>query len=171
METESKQQRLPGMKFKTSRFGEIEFPEEVIMTFPEGVLGFPNDRRYILLEHDAEGSPFKWLQSLDSPDLAFIIVDPLFITPRYKLEIDVDTARLIGTDNQEACAVMSIVNVPHEAPIRMTANLKAPLVVNVETRAGRQVIMGSNVHGISTPIFVDLTNGSKSGAHKEPALR
>jgi len=134
-------------------------------------LGFPNDRRYILLEHDAEESPFKWLQSLDSPDLAFIIVDPLFITPRYSLEIDVDTARLIGTNKQEACAVMSIVNVPHEAPIRMTANLKAPLVVNVETRTGRQVIMGSSAHNISAPVFTELTNGSKPAARKEPALR
>ena len=53
----------------------------------------------------------------------------------------------------------------------MTANLKAPLVVNVETRTGRQVIMGSRAHNISAPIFTELTNGSKPAARKEPALR
>jgi flagellar assembly factor FliW len=143
------------MKFKSARFGEIEYPEEVVMTFPEGVLGFPRDRQYILLEHDAEGSPFKWLQSLESPDLAFIVVDPLMVDARYRFEIDVDTARMIGTDRSEECAVMAIVNVPREQPIHMTANLKAPLVVNVQTRAGRQVILGSNLFAIAVPLFPD----------------
>ena len=123
------------------------------MAFPEGILGFPGDRRFILLEHNEEGSPFKWLQSLDSPALAFIVVDPLFIDSRYRFDIDVDTARLIGAESQDECALMAIVNVPHDAPIRMTANMKAPLVVNVENRSGRQVILGSNAFNMSAPIF------------------
>ncbi|HOE96383.1 MAG TPA: flagellar assembly protein FliW [Candidatus Sumerlaeota bacterium] len=144
------------MRFHTTRFGEIEFPEEVVMTFPEGILGFPDEQRYILLEHDTDGSPFKWLQSVENPALAFIIVDPLFIDAGYHLEIDLDTARMIGTDAVEGCAIMSIVNVPHDAPIRMTANLKAPLIVNVENRHGRQIVLGNNAYSLSTPIFQHL---------------
>lgn len=153
-----------GMKFRTTRFGEIEYPGEVIMTFPEGVLGFPAQRRYILLEHNAEGSPFKWLQSLDDPDLAFIVVEPFFLDPRYQFEIDLDTERTIGTVSAADCAVMCIVNVPQNHPIRMTANLKAPLLVNVETRLGRQVILGSQAYAISMPVFPDLSE------REEPAL-
>ena len=144
------------MKYFTTRFSEIEFPDDVVMRFPEGVLGFPECKRYVLLEHDADGSPFKWLQSLDNPHLAFIVADPLMVDPRYRFEIDIDTQKMIGTGDPANCAVMSIVNVPHDHPIRMTANLKAPLVVNVDTRTGRQVILGSNVYSIATPVFADV---------------
>lgn len=141
------------MKFTSTRFGEIEFPEEVIMRFPEGMLGFANDRRYILLEHDREGSPFKWLQSLDHAELAFIVIDPVLVEPKYRFEIDVDTRRVIGTDDPRECAAMCIVNVPHDHPVRMSANLKAPLIINAETRCGRQVILGSQQFAINTPLF------------------
>src|SRR6185295_7181281 len=87
------------IRFRTARFGEIEFAEDVIITFPDGVLGFPGDRRYLLLEHDAEGSPFKWLQSLDNPDLAFIVVDPAIVDTNYGFDLDVDLARIIGTSD------------------------------------------------------------------------
>ena len=144
------------MNIQTTRFGEIEFPEDVMMTFPDGIFGFPEDTRYVLLEHNIEGSPFKWLQSLDSPSLAFIVLDPVTIEPRYRLTIDVDTAQAIGTTDIDDCALMSIVNIPHDQPARMTANLKAPLVVNANTRLGRQMILGSQVFALSTPIFPHL---------------
>ena len=144
------------MNLQTTRFGEIECPEEIIMAFPDGVLGFPDDRRFILLEHDHEGSHFKWLQSVDSPGLAFIVIDPLSLDETYRCEIDVDTARCIGTDSPAECALMCIVNIPRDEPIAMTVNLKAPLVVNVENRVGRQVILSSNVYAIGTPLFSQM---------------
>ena len=167
------------MKFATSRFGAIEFSEDVVLTFPEGVLGFPADRRYILLEHNSEGSPFRWLQSLENPDLAFIVVDPLLIEPRYQIDLDVDTARMIGTGDAEQCAIISIVNVPRERPIQMTANLKAPLVINAEARVGRQVIQGSSVYSISTAVFPAINhsllgeglNGRVVEVAEEPVLQ
>ena len=159
------------MKIQTTRFGQIEFPEEVVMDFPEGILGFPQDMRYILLEHNSEGSPFKWLQSLDNPRLAFIIVEPFSVDPRYEFEIDCDTARIIGTTEPAECAVMGIVNVPQDHPLRMTVNLKAPLVVNVESRRGRQIILGSQAHSINTPIFPHLNEETDIDEHEEPCLR
>lgn len=147
------------MKFRTTRFGEIEFTDEVVMNFPEGVLGFPDNKRYILLEHDANGSPFKWLQSLDNADLAFIVLDPYQIVSDYRFEIDVDTERVIGTDLPNCCALMAIATIPHNAPLMMTANLKAPLVVNVETRRGRQVVLSTNCYQINTPVFTTLGGG------------
>ncbi len=141
------------MKHETTRFGEIEYPEEVIMTFSEGVLGFPDDKRFILLEHGAEGSPFKWLQSLDSAELAFIVLDPTHLVLDYKIELDQDTARMIETEEVENCALMAIVNVPHDNPILMTANLKAPLVVNVDSRSGRQMVLGTQLYPINMAVF------------------
>lgn len=144
------------MKIETTRFGEVEFSEEVLIQFPEGVLGFPNDQRYLLLEHDAENSPFKWLQSADSPDLAFIVIDPLLLRPDFAVMIDSDTARIIGLEDAAESACMAIINVPEGNPVRMTANLKAPLVVNPNLRRGRQVIIGSQNFSISEPVFPRL---------------
>jgi flagellar assembly factor FliW len=158
------------MKFTTTRFGEIEFSEEVTLSFPDGVLGFPNDRRFILLEHNVEGSPFRWLQSLDDPDLAFIVVDPVLIEPRYQVEIDRDSATSIGTHQADACAVVAIVNVPHGNPLQMTANLKAPLVVNAETRVGRQLVLSSNLFQISAPVFpaINMNLNDDGGPEESP---
>jgi flagellar assembly factor FliW len=142
------------MRYQTTRFGEIQFPEEVVMQFSEGILGFPAERRYILLEQDAEGSPFKWLQSLDNPNLAFIVIDPLQIDPHYCFEIDIDTSRVINSSDACECAVMAVVNVPRDAPMHMTANLKAPLVVNVANGLGRQLVLGATHYAISTPVLL-----------------
>ena len=144
------------MKLQATRFGEIEFPEEVLIQFPEGVLGFPDDRRYLLLEHDADNGPFKWLHSADSPDLAFIVVDPLLIVPAYTINIDGDTAKMIELDDATKAAFMSIINVPQDNPILMTANLKAPLVVNPDQRLGRQVIQGSQTFSVHENVFPRL---------------
>lgn len=145
------------MKFTTTRFGEIEFPEEVVLSLPAGILGFPGDRRYILLEHNVESSPFRWLQSLDSPGLAFIVVDPSMIDPRYRIDLDRDSALCIGTSNPADCAIIAIINVPHENPIAMTANLKAPVVINAENRIGRQLILSSNLFSLNAPVFPALS--------------
>jgi flagellar assembly factor FliW len=144
-------------KFQTTRFGELEFSEETIIQFPEGLLGFPRQKLYILLEHDTGGTPFKWLQSLEDGDLAFIVIDPLLIDTWYQFEIDTDTARLIEAHRAADCAVMAIVNVPLDKPSNMTANLKAPLVVNVENHLGRQMILASSAYGIQIPIFSSVT--------------
>lgn len=161
------------MKIQSSRFGEIEYPEEVLIRFPEGILGFPGDSRYLLLEHDHENSPFKWLQSASTPDLAFIVIDPLLIVAEYPLMIDCDTAGFIGTSDPANCACMSIVNVPAADPIKMTANLKAPLLVNTEKRLGRQIILGSQAFSVSEPIFPRLNERTAELAHSEkiPAAR
>jgi len=64
------------MKIHTTRSGDIETPDKDIISLPEGILGFDDSSEYVLLEHDSEGTPFKWLQSTSDPNLAFIVMDP-----------------------------------------------------------------------------------------------
>lgn len=158
------------MKIQTIRFGEIEFPDEVLLRFPEGILGFPNDQHYVLLEHDVEESPFKWLQSAESPELAFIVLDPLLIASNYPVMLDVDTARMIGAKDVSQCAYMSIVNVPASDPCRMSVNLKAPLVVNSQNRTGRQVILGTQTFSINEPVFPRLNERLSETAQVRHAI-
>jgi flagellar assembly factor FliW len=165
------------MKFTTTRFGEIEFPEDVVLQLPDGILGFHDDRRFILLEHNVDGSPFRWFQSLDNADLAFIVVDPMLLDPRYEVEIDRDTAAMIATDAIGDCAIVAIINVPHDNPYKMTANLKAPIVINAANRMGRQLVLRSNIYTIGTPVFptinLHLGNGDADHdpEHKEAVLQ
>jgi flagellar assembly factor FliW len=160
------------MKFTTTRFGEIEFPEEVALSLPGGILGFPDDRRYILLEHNIESSPFRWLQSLDSPELAFIVVDPALVDPRYRIDLDRDSALCIGTSDPADCAIVAIVNVPRDNPIAMTANLKAPVVINAENRVGRQIVLSSNLFSLNAPVFPALGAGAqvRDAVEDEPVV-
>jgi flagellar assembly factor FliW len=114
-------------KIKTLRFGEIEVNEEEIITLPGGLIGFPEYTRYVLLDHDKDGV-FKWMQSLDEGAIAFTVIDPLQVNPTYTAGQDHD------------CALIAIVTMPTN-PDNATVNLKAPLVINIATRTGKQVII------------------------------
>jgi flagellar assembly factor FliW len=144
------------MKINTSRFGSIEVPEDQFITIPEGILGFPDHRRFVLLEHDSEGTPFKWLQSVDRADLAFIVMDPLLLMENYLVDIDDETAALFGVAKMdEQFALMAIVNVPRENPIAMTLNVRAPIAVHLERRLGRQIVLANEDYPIRLRIFPD----------------
>ena len=75
------------MKIETSRFGTLDLAEDNIIHLPSGLFGFPDDKRYTLLEHK-KGSPFVWLQSVDKGALAFVLIDPLLVTPDYEMQIN-----------------------------------------------------------------------------------
>lgn len=130
------------MKLSSQRFGELNIREEKIITFPEGLIGLPELKRFAILEHDGDG-PLNWLLSLDEPELAFIIIDPTVFLREYKVELSkVDMEKLQLEDDTETAAIALVV-IP-DNPEDMTANTKAPLVINVEKMLGRQVVLQDN---------------------------
>lgn len=144
------------MKIATTRFGEIDVPETTVIKLPDGVLGFPEETRYVLLEHDSEGTPFKWLQAVDNPALAFIVMDPNLIVEDYVVQFDDEAAKTLGTSTvDENFAMMSIVNIPHDEPTAMTVNVRAPIVVHLEKRVGWQVVLANEAYPIRHRIFAD----------------
>jgi flagellar assembly factor FliW len=142
------------MRISTTRFGELNVPDTRIITLPEGILGFPNDHRFVLLEHDSEGTPFKWLQSADSPQLAFIVMDPQTVVDNYRVALDAESAGNLGADEiGDEFAMMAIVNIPHDNPIAMTVNVRAPIIVHSEKRIGYQIILTNEDYPIRHRIF------------------
>jgi flagellar assembly factor FliW len=125
---------------QTSRFGVLDVPEDLVITFPEGIIGFEQCRRYVILHND-DRSDFRWLQSLDSPSIAFPILNPNTFRPDYAPTISDIDAVLLGLT--ETCPMLgfTIVTIPANNPRGMTANLLAPLVINPETHEGKQVIV------------------------------
>lgn len=129
------------LKVTTTRFGEIEVNVSDVIELPAGLIGFPELKRYVLLDHDKE-SPFKWLQSLDDGAIAFVLINPLLFKPDYTVEVTEAEVSDLTIQSEEDAVISVIVTMPSN-PQNMTANLKAPLVFNLKNRKGKQIILNS----------------------------
>lgn len=130
------------IKVKTTRFNEIEIDEADVIELPVGLIGFPELKKYVLLDHD-KNSPFKWLQSLDDGAIAFVLINPLLFMPEYTVEVNEAEVAELALEREEDAVISVIITMPSD-PQKMTANLKAPLVFNLKNRKGRQVILNNS---------------------------
>lgn len=125
------------MQVRTTRFGNVQIAEDRVITFPKGLLGFSEHRRFCLLE-PAEDSAFFWLQSVDDPSLAFVVTDPSFFVPEYSVPIRAEQMTDLALGRLEDAQVFVIVNKVDQA---LTGNLQGPLVINTLTRSGEQFVL------------------------------
>ncbi|MEM7628296.1 MAG: flagellar assembly protein FliW [Planctomycetota bacterium] len=125
------------MEVRTTRFGVIDIAEDRVINFEKGVLGFPERTRYCLLE-PGEDACFFWLQSLDDPNLAFVVTDPTLFVPEYSVPIRGEQMQQLALDKLEDAQVFVIVN---KVDQELTGNLQGPLVINTVTRNGEQMIL------------------------------
>lgn len=157
------------MKIRTTRFGIIEVPDDSIVNLPEGILGFPGVKRFVLLEHDSEGTPFRWLQAVDEPDIAFIVMDPQQVVTGYEVRFDDELSERLGCRiADEKFAMMAIVNVPRDNPIAMTVNIRAPIIVHLEKRIGWQVVLPNEEYPIRHRLFPDTKGEGESESEPRP---
>jgi len=138
----------------TSRFGQVELKEEDVLTFPEGLLGFADLRRFALLD-DPNDEIFAWLQSCENPHVAFPVLEPELFADAYKVNLTKSDSEALGVKEGHKVRYFSIVTIP-EDPTQMTANLKAPVAINVATRGARQCVLQDNNLAIREPIFTKL---------------
>ena len=134
------------MKIVTSRFGELEVSEDLIIEMTKPVLGFEQVRRYVVVETE-DFEPFKWLQSVDDPDLAFVIVNPLLFFPDYTIEVNPKEIEELKVESAGHIITYSIVTIPADYT-RMTANLQGPILINTRTNLGKQLVLVNSRHGI-----------------------
>lgn len=144
------------MDIETRNFGVVSYNEEDILHFEEGIPGFEGLKSFILLSVE-EFTPFKWLQSLDDKDIAFVIVDPKAIVKDYKVELDVETVKSLDIKDLNHILVFAIVVIPDEIE-KMTANLKAPIIINAENNKGMQILLDNDDYMIKHPILKELKN-------------
>jgi flagellar assembly factor FliW len=121
--------------FESRRVGKIEVRESEVMTF-EPLPGFPNRTRFVLMEH-AEASEMAWLVSIEDPDLAFVVATPWSFFPNYDAPIDREHLAALGIEKREEVELLSIVTLSGKS---IFLNLAAPLLINVTTRKGIQVV-------------------------------
>lgn len=125
------------MEVRTTRFGVIEIAEDRVITFPSGMLGFPEHRRYCLLQ-PGDDACFFWLQSLDDQDLAFVVTDPTLFVGDYSVPIRAEQMTSLDLKSLEDAQVFVIVNKIDE---QLTGNLQGPLVINTVSRVGEQMVL------------------------------
>lgn len=127
----------PTVTIASQRFGAFEVPVESIFELDPGLVGFPNERRFVVLD-SRPGSPFKWMLCVDEPDLAFAVVDPVHFVPGYRAPLDKAVAAL-GCAAEDV-ALFVLVTIPAR-PTEIYANLLAPVVVDLGRRRGRQLVL------------------------------
>ena len=125
------------MKVKTKAYGVVEADHRQRIYFPQGILGFEKLRDYVLL--DAEQPPFYWLQSTEDVDVAFVLIDPRLFRKDYTLDIDPQDLDEIGAVDEIELLTLTIVTIPADTS-RMTANLQGPIIINKQSKVGRQSI-------------------------------
>jgi len=141
------------MKIMSTRFGELEVAAEQLITFHHGIPGFPDQKTFVHLPHDA-GGPFSFLQSATEAHLAFVLVDPFAFFPDYEFVLDDDIAGELGLSAENPPQVFAIATVKGKVA-DMTVNLLAPLVINGLNRSGRQIILDKPEYSIRQKLFPD----------------
>lgn len=156
------------MKLKSRRFGELNIPDEKVITFPDGLLGFPELKKFALLEH-SDDTPLHWLVSIDEPELAFVVIEPTTFLGEYKVELTKLDVEKLELEEDTETAVLTIVVIP-EDPREMTANIKGPLVINVEKMLGRQVVMDNDEYSVKHKIFQHVKDRNPKESTEEKVV-
>lgn len=125
------------MQIETSRFGWVKVDDERVLTFPRGLLGFPEHSQFALIQNGSENY-FFWLQSVDEPGLAFVVTDPTIYFPDYNVPVREEAATELQLTDEQAVQVMVICN---KVGDWITGNLLGPLMVNSSNRLATQVIL------------------------------
>ncbi len=128
------------MKIQTSRFGILDVLDQTLLIFPSGLVGFSALRRFVVLDA-AVDSDYQWLQSVEESSLAFVIVDAHLLQQDFRVEIPDEGLMELELTQTDPVTIMAVVTIPSGKPEQATANLRAPLVVNLRTRKGKQLIL------------------------------
>ena len=139
-------------KIYTSRFGEIEVDEEKIVHFKDGIPAFEDEHEFIILPYEEE-SPYYFMQSLKSPDLAFLLTIPFLFFNDYSFEIDDETIKELDIKNQDDVFYYSMITIPNGSVRYMTANLLAPIVINGENMKAKQVVLEKSQYTTKHRLF------------------
>jgi flagellar assembly factor FliW len=141
------------MKFVTERFGELEINQEEVLSFPKGMLGFTEEKKYVLIPaDDKQETPFSFLQSVEEGELCFVVLDTFSFFKEYDFELDEATLAELEIEKPEDVLVFTMVTIKDSLK-EATTNLKAPLIINSMKRRGKQVILEKGDYLIKQPLF------------------
>lgn len=143
------------MKFSSYVLGDIDYTPEDVIVFHEGLIGMKDMKQFLLMEKE-DFRPFSYLQSLQDSRLSLIVINPLLIRKNYVFKIQEDDFKAIDIRDTNDMSLLSIVVFSGDIK-DMTVNLKAPLIINVHHKKGRQVILINENYRVNEPLLEDST--------------
>jgi len=151
-------------KFITRHFGEIDFEESRVVTFPQGIPGFPEDKRFLFMSENEDEDMFFWLQSLDDGDVAVTLMEVYKVMPDYAPCVDEAELDDIRSDDDTPFVIYNIVVIPDYVR-QMRVNLRAPIFINMEEGIAKQAICTNDEYPIRFMIVEEFERaGRKFGA-------
>lgn len=142
------------MKIRTTRFGEIEVNQQDIIRFKEGILGFEQYKNFTIVDPN-DTTLIMWMQCIDSPQIAFPIIEPQIFKPDYcpvLMPSDMSSVELAQPTDAK---VYTILTIPADFTL-MNANMKAPIVVNMKKNIARQIVLQDNKLAVKYEMYKDL---------------
>ena len=127
-------------KVNTLRFGELEIEEQDVVRFADGIPAFEDEHEFVVLPYE-EGTPYMFLQSMTTPELAFLMTDPFVFFPDYSFELDDENMEKLAINSMDDVLVCTLISVPRSGVADMTTNLLAPVVINRHTMQARQIVL------------------------------
>jgi flagellar assembly factor FliW len=139
------------MNVASTRFGTFDVPRESLLTFPSGLLGFPEWTSYVMLDHDTD-APFKWLHCTEEASLAFVVIDPALFNQNYQVTISPEARFEVEGNETDELSLVVILTIPSDDPSAVTANLRGPLLMNLRTRLCKQLVLSGD-YPTRYPVF------------------
>lgn len=151
------------MKINTRVFGEVDIEEEKIIHFDNGIIGFPDLKRFTLIYDEEKGTNvgIRFLQSIEEPNFAMPVMDPLLVKEDYNPSVEDELLKGLGELTPENLLVLVTVSIPSDLT-RMSVNLQGPFVINSKERKACQIIVDNEKYPVKFPIY-DIIKARKEG--------
>ncbi len=146
-------------KLSTARFGEIEVKESEIVHFENGIPAFEQEHEFVIIPYEKE-SPYVFLQSVQTADLAFLMTNPFLFFPEYEFELEDAVQENLGITKQEDLCIYVLLTIPAGKVSEMTANLMAPIVIHVENHKASQIVLERSHYTTKHRLFPEVKEGA-----------
>jgi len=153
------------MDIATKLFGRIEYTEENVIIFAEGLIGIPEYKRFLLIENP-DFKPFSYLQCLDNPNMAMVVISPLHVENNYQFIIDDTDLKAVDAKDSSDFQLLAVV-IFSPQPENVRVNLKAPLLINVRNKKAKQVFLLNDDYGVAEPLLKPSTFITHTSAESE----
>ena len=155
--------------FETKLFGNVILDSEKLITFSQGIVGFPDLKEFLLIcdSESKDGGGIQWLQSVGEPAFAIPVMDPSIVKPDYNPTIEDEYLKTLGEFEEDDLLVLTTVTVPR-AIEDMSINLMAPIIINIKTKKATQIIVENPDYEVKFKIYKILKE-NKERFEKEKA--
>ena len=155
------------MKIQTRAFGEVDIEDDKIITFTDGIIGYPELTKFALIYDKEKGSSsIQWLQSVDEPGFALPVMNPLIVCPDYNPVVEDTILKPVGNLDENDMLVLVTVTIPKDIK-EISVNLRGPIVINANECRAWQVILDDEEYKIKFPIYDILEKNKNDKKNKK----